>query len=466
MRKLLHWSLVNPRWVVVGLALALVSCAPRDGGAPTGELAERPDVVLIVLDTFRPDHLGFNGYNRSTAPFLEALMERSAVFTRAFSTSSWTAPATSSLFTGLYPMRHGVTEGFLAHRRRSAALEDLIGEKMSLNRLPEDVETLAELLQNYGYATFGVATNINIGHEIGFDRGFGRFAKMIETPAVDVVSKISEWREQMLSARPYFLYLHFNDVHKPYETRAPWYLEGDGDEAGVAAYNSEIGYLDSVIAKLFDDYGWDRETLLVVVSDHGEEFGEHGQYGHRFSLYDELVRVLFVISGNDVGIPAGVIRTPVSLIDVMPTIVELVGVEPPDGRDGHSVAELLVGRSLLDSSSAVSTSTGNARALQRRTLFAHRMNRRPREAREDHLWTAIRMPWKLVMPPQGHPRLYHLGEDPEELTDVSEEHVDVAAGLAAELLAFQSTARRQGENIEVEIDEDTLKTLESLGYVE
>ncbi len=454
------------------LVLAVGGCGRVEDGShgehspPVDPARARPNVVLIVMDTFRPDHLSLNGYERRTAPFLEGLMERSTVFTQAFSTSSWTAPATSSLVTGLYPMRHGVTEGFLAHRRRSATLEDLVGETMALNRLPGDQETLAELLRGHGYATFGLASNINIGSEIGFDRGFDRFAKLIGTPAKGVsaeglAEKLSEWREQIVNARPYFLYLHFNDVHKPYEPRTPWFEEdrADGGEphsSDVAAYDSEIGYLDSVLSKLYADYEWGRETLLVIVSDHGEEFGDHGQYGHLFSLYDELVRVLFVISGETLGIPARRIGVQASLIDVMPTVVDLVGLEPPLNRDGQSLAGLL----------AAQSSRPPNGVFERRTLFAHRVRRRPQENTEEHLWSAMRMPWKLVIPPRGRPRLYNLESDAGELTDVSEVNVDIAAGLTAELLEFQATTRGKGERIDVEIDEATLEALKALGYVE
>ncbi|MEM7583446.1 MAG: sulfatase [Acidobacteriota bacterium] len=410
---------------------------------------------MILIDTFRPDHLGVNGYPRETAPFLEGLMRSSAVFGRAFSTSSWTAPATSSLFTGMYPMRHGVTEGFLAHRRRSANLEDLVGEKIALNRLPDEVATISELLKASGYSTFGGATNINIGTEIGFDRGFDFFTKMTETSAEELVDEISPWRQQMLSGEPYFLYLHFNDVHKPYEPRAPWFEEGSDPRAtDIAAYNSEISYLDKVLGELYRDYGWDQNTLLVVVSDHGEEFGEHGQYGHLFSLYDELVRSLLVINGPGLGIPAKRIETPVSLIDVLPTVLDLVGLESPEGRDGQSLSYLLTGEPKVNG------------VLERRTLFAHRLQRRPAEGKENHLWMAMRFPWKLVIPPRGNPKLFNLETDPGELDDVADQHPDIAAGLTTELMKLQAQARSSGERVDVELDEATLETLRSLGYVE
>ena len=444
------------------LAAGLVVCAilgmACGGSSPQAQPPEdRPNVVVALIDTFRPDHLGVNGYGRRTAPFLEGLIERSTVFERAFSTSSWTAPATSSLFTGLYPVRHGVTEGFVAHKNRSAALEDLVGEKIALNRLPAGVATLAELLKGSGYATFGVATNINIGSEIGFDRGFDRFSRIRDGSGEQVAQTLHGWRSEIDAAQPYFIYLHFNDVHKPYEPRNPWYEE-TGDELArlISAYDSEISYLDGVLEGLYHDFEWRRGTLFVGASDHGEEFGEHGQFGHRFSLYDELLRVLLMISGEDLGIPARRITTPVSLVDALPTILDLVGVEQPRDRDGNSLARFLDG----------GVPSEVARDFATRTLFAHRVQRNPREALEEHLWAAFRMPWKLIASPDGALRLYDLEQDPGELVDLASAQSRYVVGLEAELEAFRNRARVVSEQVVVEMDQQTLETLESLGYVQ
>ena len=145
--------------------LAICGCAP-------GEPLQRPNVVVILLDTLRPDYLGFYGYEKEMAPFLAQLANESVVFERAFSTSSWTAPSTSSLFTSLYPPQHGVVEGFLMHQLLTKAREEKAMETIALNRLPSGRPTLPELFKSMGYGTFGLATNVNIGQEMGFNRGF------------------------------------------------------------------------------------------------------------------------------------------------------------------------------------------------------------------------------------------------------------------------------------------------------
>jgi arylsulfatase A-like enzyme len=442
--------------VPVGLAAVLLgSCTARPHALPR----DPPDVVLIVIDTFRPDHLGFNGYGRQTAPFLEGLMARSAVFQRAYSTSSWTAPATGSLFTSLYPTRHGVTEGFLAHRHRADAPRDPEGATIRLGRLPAGVATLPELLQRAGYRTFGLASNINVGREIGFDRGFDRFQALPDRSAETLAEELLSWRGELVGAEPRLVYLHFNDPHLPYQARAPWFVDSrDELERSASAYDSEISYLDQVLERLYRELAWDRDTLLVVVSDHGEEFRDHGQTGHPFTLYDELLRVLLVVAGEDLGIRPATLDVDASLIDVAPTILELVGAATPADRDGRSLAPWLAG----------STAAASDPASSPRTLFAHRQRNRERIGRSpQHLWAALRGPWKLVVEPDRDHLLFHRERDPRERVNVAAQHPEVVAELARELGLLRADGMRRGhESIDVAVDREKLEALEALGYVE
>jgi arylsulfatase A-like enzyme len=439
------------RLAAILAAAALAACATPDPASrpPDG----RPDVVLIVIDTFRPDHLGINGYSRPTAPFLEDLMARSTVFRRAWSTSSWTAPATSSVFTSLYPTRHGVTVGFLAQKR--IAKES--GQKVLLHRLPASIATLPELLHAAGYATYGLATNVNIGSEIGFDRGFDRFRRNNGRVATKVARQLASWKRTVLGSRPYFLYLHFDDVHAPYEERSPWYRDEGGESANkISAYDSDISYLDQVLEGLYRDFGWDRNTLLVVVSDHGEELGERGRFGHWFSLFDELLRVLLVVSGADLGIPAQSVGAGASLVDVLPTILDVVGCPLPADRDGTSLAPLLRPDAAAAAGEAVP-----------RTLFAHRMEPRGGANPEDlHMWAAVHGRWKLIDQPGGR-KLFQVEADPRERTNRLDQRPEIAARLEQELERFRAAGiDRSGDTAEVELDAKTLDELEKLGYVQ
>ena len=459
----------------VGLLLAfgLLACGGSDPSSDAvsaesvggGAAASRPDVVLITLDTFRPDHLAAYGYGRATGPFLDRLIGESTVFHNAFSTSSWTAPSTSSLFTGLYPIRHGVTEGFLAHQQRSEALEDLVGTSLRLNRLPDALATLPELLQRAGYQTLGVASNINIGKEIGFDRGFDRFSKLQDKDAEVLAQQIRAWRAEASPNVPTFTYLHFNDVHEPYEPRPRWYQAptvepgADAEVASlVAAYDSEISYLDSVLESLDKDLAWHQNTLLIVVSDHGEEFGEHGRVGHQFSLHHELMHTLMLFRAPDLGIGPGRRDINVSLIDVLPTVLELLRLPPQEGRDGRSLAPWL---------SAEEPSASLQREIQRRTLFGHRQRFRVRQGKElQQLWAAIRGPWKLIEG-EGVPRLYHLEKDVLETRNRARFQEDLVLDLQGQLETFRRLeADFAGQVTEVELDRETLESLRSLGYIQ
>lgn len=461
-----------PGWV----RLAVVFCCMTSQFACGGETAQdsegtatstdgRPNVVLITLDTFRPDHLQSYGYPKATGPFLDRVIAGGTFFRQSYATSTWTAPSTSSLFTGLYPTRHGVTQGFLAHQKRSAALEDLVGTKLLLNRLPEDVATLPEILRQAGYQTFGVASNINIGREIGFDRGFDRFRKMQDVDAEKLAEQVKIWHSEGLPSAPRFLYLHFNDVHEPYRVRPQWYEEPQvesGQDAElartVAAYNSEISYLDSVLERLYEDLSWQENTLLIIVSDHGEEFGEHGKIGHQFSVHHELMRTLMVFSGTDLGIPQGDITMHVSLIDILPTVLDFLQLPALEGVDGLSLRPWL---------QADSPSVAEQRHFRKRTLFAHRQRYRVRQGKEpEQLWAAVRGPWKLI-DNERRQRLFHLQKDPTEQRNRARFREALVKELTDDLEAFRANGFRvSGEQTEVELDEETLESLRSLGYIQ
>lgn len=445
--------------ILLASLLAGCSASPPEQPDTAAESSGAPNVVVVLIDTFRPDHLGVLGYDRSTAPFLEGVLRDSTVFHRAFSTSSWTAPSTSSVFTSLYPPEHGVTEGFLAHGRRSNAIDELVGQTLTLNRLPDSIPTLPEIFAEAGYSTWGAATNINIGSQIGFDRGFDRFEYLVDRSARVVERKVSSWQRQMDASSPSFLYLHFNDVHEPYQARRPWYEPADDELADtVARYDSEISFLDDVLQDLYTDLGWGENTLLVVISDHGEEFGEHGAVGHQFTLYDELMRVLFAVHGPDLGIgPARLDHVNVSLIDVLPTVLDLVGIEAPPHARGVSLAPLVRG----------ARAQQVERYLQDRTLFAHRMRYRVRQGKDpSHLWAAVRGPWKLIVD-EKRARLFDHRSDPEEKSDRATESEDVARELSQELGSLvEAGIRRPEATADVVLDAETLERLKSLGYVQ
>lgn len=432
---------------------ALVAGAALVASVGCGRPPERkPDVVVITIDTLRPDHLGFLGYPIDTAPFLTELAERSVVFRQAFSTSTWTPPATVSLFTSLYPAQHGVLRGFFVAQRRS----ERQGATLRLRRIPSSAATLPEFFRRHGYKTFGIAANVNIGPEIGFNRGFDHFARLHElrrrtdASGEEIVAKLLEWEPLLNEEGPHFVYLHFNDPHQPYQPREPWYSVDDAATDLVrleAAYDSEISYLDRALSRILPRFGWDRDAILAIVSDHGEEFRDHGRVGHDPTLYGELLRILMMIRLP--GAEARSIDVNVSLIDVLPTLADLAGLDVLPFWRGRSLADLVRG--------------GDGRVameLENRPIYAQRGRNR------NERWAVMQGDWKLIQR-RRRQQLFHLEKDPLDQRDLAGDESEVRAGLAALITAFrESVVPLSNLSTELALTPEGLEELRTLGYVD
>ncbi len=333
------------------LALALLpACAPDEPPAPP----PRPDVVLYLVDTLRQDHLGVYGYERDTTPHLDALGAECVVFRRAFAPSSWTKASTASLMTGRHPIHHGATS--------------------RTSRVADDVPILAQYLERLGYASLAVVTNPFVVGHWGFDRGYEEFLDLGEkAPGPQGWQHVGAEHvhrrafrmldERTADDRPLFLYLHTIDVHgpnnpkPPYDTRftdapkppgqAGRLTPADPQRAKetIDLYDAEIAYMDDrlgeFVAELKDREIYD-DALLWFVSDHGEEFLDHGRGGHGTQLFDETVVVPLMVRLPGGRLGGTVIDTPVSIIDVVPTVLAMLGEEPPEeleGRDLLPIAE-------------------------------------------------------------------------------------------------------------------------------
>ena len=428
------------------LALVAAAAAVAALVAPAPEAARpRPNVVVLLVDTLRADHLPVYGYRGDTAPFLARLAERSVVFEAAQSTSAWTAPATASLFTSLHPFQHHVDTGFMVTQQMRE-----IGQEIRLNRLPADVPTMPEAMRAAGYATFGIAANVNIGEVMGFSRGFHRFRHFPEdVPATVLGEKAAQWGRGMLASRPYFLYMHFLDPHAPYRENAPWYAAtGDPAADRVAAYDSEIRLVDSVIETLHHALSWDRDTIVIVTADHGEEFGDHGGRGHGQTLYAEMLHVPLIVHAPGV-FAARRVAEPVSLIDVLPTLRDLAGA-PAEARDeGRSLRPLL---------------EGGPSDPERRSLFAHLLRR----DQDDRLMHAVRRGrWKYIEGTLGEQLLFDLHHDPRETANLVDSSPALAGHLRTNLRESVRGAKRfAGSQGSMVMDPETAETLRSLGYVQ
>jgi len=413
--------------------------------------------VVILLDTLRADVLSFYGAEEERAPYLAQLAAGGTVFENAFSTSTWTAPSTASMLTGVYPDRHGVTRGFLAQFREGDAVSEEVLGQMELLAISSDVPTMAERFKQAGYNTFALASNVNIGPEMAFDRGFDEFERHDLEPAKFLRDRLLAMRSRIEATdAPSFLYLHFNDVHKPYERRLRFYRPGENrDETAeyLERYRSELGYLDSFLARIHKAMGFDDDTLIVVVADHGEEFREHGQLYHEFTLHVELNHIPFLIRAPGLRVAPGRVRENVSLIDVVPTIFDLIGLQAPADLDGRSLAPFCRSEDKRKGLRAESE------ALTQRPLILHRFED------GEHLWGVILDNWKLIQSHLGV-LLYNLAEDPEEQNNIADSHMP----LVQQLIAHLDEHRNRGSNpqsmrTQVDIDQDLLDRLKAIGYV-
>lgn len=460
-------------------ALLTAACSPARNSRAESLVST---VVLVVVDTLRADHLTVYGYGRPTSPALERAARQGAVFERALSTSSWTLPAFGSIHTGRWPSRHAA----------GTPVEDEEFGGLTWLALDDGLPTLAATLRRAGFATGATVNNIYLRSDFGMARGFEEYDWRSGTdstarPAEVSVDLALDWLDRH-EGRPRFLMLHLMEPHFSYDApggfrgrfRTPEQMErfevpaADGSQIGDradeltpsewdlirAAYDEEIAYTDQQLARFFaglQERGLWSESLVIFTSDHGEEFFDHGDYGHGHSMYQELLHVPLIVWGP--GVEPARHRTPVSLVDLMPTILEGVGLDGPGNRierlelDGESLWPLLRGVGLF----------GVPEALERRRLVAeHNQDKDP------ELEALVEWPWKLVSAPGAGPvALYHLADDPAETSDLGSFQGELAAELEGRLRAVVSSSIRERlVDRPVRLDEDDLRRLRALGYVE
>lgn len=296
-------------------------------------LPRRPNVLLISLDTLRADRLGTYGYAKPTSPTIDhVLAAQGTVFARAFSAFPSTAGSHMTMLTSLDPCAHGV-------------------RNVSDPPLRPDARTLAELLREAGYATAAFTEDGQITTRLGFPRGFDVWVERHALEHAQAASTFRRAREWIRAHRrdPWFAFVHTYEVHEPYAP-PPGYREMlTAEDAPSARYDGEIRYTDDLLAVLLDKLrraGALAHTLVIVTSDHGEQFGEHGLHGHGNSLYDVLLHVPLVLWGPGL-VPAGRrVTRAVGLVDLVPTVTDLLGLPPPPLTQGRSLVPLLEGRAL------------------------------------------------------------------------------------------------------------------------
>jgi len=325
------------RAVCLGLALIALGCerpvAPVEIPERLAALG-RSNLVLIVVDTLRADYTTPYGFAEDTSPELARWAERGVLFERVRAQSSWTKMSMASLLTSLWSRSHGIRE--------------------AQDGLADEAVTLAEVLKDAGYATYGVQTNGWLHQSFGFHQGFDRYMfpktggdrRLGQASLWPHADRVVEEAERLLEAhdraQPFFLYLHFMDVH---EYAAPPHLKTFGTDS-KGAYLAAIRWVDDAVERVRKKLaatGDLEQTLIVFGADHGETFGEHGVHGHARNVLTPVVWVPLVFRFPFPVEPPVRVATQVRNVDVAPTLLELAGVPVPAGYEGTSLLPLMTG---------------------------------------------------------------------------------------------------------------------------
>jgi len=464
---------------VAAIVLVAAGSPVRRADVDAEPAAGRPNVLLILIDTLRADHLGLYGYPRATSPALARLAGDGVQFAEAYAQCSWTKPSVVSLLASRYPF--------------AFSRNDLY------HRVPESAHLLAEIFAESGYRTGAIVANPVVAPVFGFAQGFESYdhgylslsalriyrylvwLDLLAHPRLlyraDYLARSAlDWIREGDDEEPFFLYLHFMDPHEAYDPGAPYdrlfrsgrpledrktliYPRPEAlpfdrasanpyGDAGLAEmvdrYDGEVRRVDDGIGAVVDGLrrrGLYESTVVAVVADHGEEFLDHGGWGHGQSLYGELTRVPLVLKKAGDAERRGVVDTnPVMLVDLAPTLLALAGLAAPAEMDGTDLFGSRAARPVV-----ADVSAGNARILSVRHGPMHLV----RAARGDE--TAA--------------ELFHIGEDPGERTDRAGAEpgaVLTLMDLLDSLIA--STAPMAAE--EADLSEETIEQLRGLGYLQ
>ncbi len=396
------------------------------------------NVILISVDTLRPDRLGCYGYSGGTSPTIDRLAAEGVVFEDAQTSVPLTLPSHASILTGLYPISHGIRDN-------------------GTFGLSPDFETLAEVFKSAGYATAAFVGAFVLDSRYGLDQGFdvydddltgGRQLSAFgysERTADAVTRAASAWLAT--AKEPFFAFLHYYDPHTPYEAPAEY-----RSRYPLSSYNAEIGFTDSEIGRLLaevDLLGLKERTLVVFVSDHGEGLGEHGEATHGYMVYEPTLRVPFIMrlpEASGLAAERGTrIDFPVRLIDVMPTVLDVAGLEAGAEVDGRSVLPLVRGESLAPEFCYFETFY---------PYFAYR-------------WSPLRgvrfNDWKYTLAPDEE--MYNIRLDRAESDNLMARESERAAELGNALGEFLKKEAGAGADAAPRMSAEEVRRLSALGYI-
>ena len=439
---------LSPSYFLGVIALLLATLGLRSLPHPPSS-PNTPSVLLITVDTVRADHVGCYGAHNIKTPAMDALAAQGVRFDNALTPVPITLPAHAAILSGTYPMWNGVRDFTSSPLRPSVGL-------------------LAEAFERQGYATAAFVSAFVLDSSWGFKRGFETYDDQfdphqfetlhpgsIQRRAGETVDHLLAWfksyNARTPASKPFFIWLHLYDPHSPYDPPEPFHTRYAGH-----LYDGEIAYADSQLGRLFDELhktgAYDR-TLIVLLSDHGESLGEHGEDEHGFFIYRSTLRVPLIIklprsaAGKD---EARVVHSPVGTIDVAPTLLELAHIQDPLSRQfqGSSLAGLALGKSME-----------SGRPVYSETFYP----------RDSFGWSPLRSistsRYQYIAAP--HAELYEIGQDPGQRHNVYEQHGADTAALRDQLQVIERryTDNTSSSSPASSLSPETVEKLSSLGYI-
>lgn len=394
--------------------------------------APRPNLLLITLDTTRADRIGAYGCASALTPVLDQLAAEGVLFERAYSPAPLTLPVHASLLTGLYPPEHGL--------RTNGA-----------GSLPQALTTLSELLARCGYDTGAFVGSFVLDGKFGLKQGFDVYDDELvgAQPTQEslhrqrdgklVVDAALKWLHTPRS-KPFFCWVHLYDPHAPYDAHSEVLNRAFDD----SPYDGEIAYVDRQVGRLMDFLKQHPRSVVIVAGDHGESLGDHAELNHGYTLYNSTQHVPLIFHGARDSAPGARVSATVSLVDVFPTVLELVKLPVPDGVSGRSLVAGLSGKSM----------TPRANYGMTDDPFL------------ENGWSPLRSltteRWRYIR--TAKPELYDLQADPQELNNLAADEPKRLAELEAQLAELESSLT-VGKASSVQLSSAEQRALASLGYV-
>ncbi len=441
-------AILSPMSIVRQLLCVFCLAATTLAGA-----TEPPNVILITLDTVRADRMGFLGSDRGLTRNLDQLARQSVVFTRAYSQVPLTAASHATILTGTYPQFHKISDFQVP--------------------LAQDLPYAPDILRSHGYHTAAFVSSMVLDPKQRFAPGFGRGFDTydagfrarqpgedryhtVERRGGEVVAHALTWLSEH-SQGPFFVWVHLYDAHYPYDPPQPF-----KSKYASAPYDGEIAYVDSAVGEFLSQLrarGLFDSSVIAVMADHGESLGEHGEDFHGIFLYDETIHVPLMIKLPGGSTAGKRIESRVGLVDVLPTILQAVGVAVPQEVQGQSLLDMMTAKlaSIKSGETNVAAETFPDRPAYAETDYAYRA----------YHWSPLRAlrSGKYLYIKAPRPELYDQSTDPNSQHDLAAASAAVTSTLAAQLDAFRQKTASAKEASKSEMDPEAMEKLGALGYV-